>query len=112
MWWDHPSMEETQSYHKTTLAKINLSKESLGLIVILEDGTTPELTHELSKRFGAALPRAREGAVNPDAPACSPSFGTSKIRRILSSHELPACPPMFSLILPHDLLKGTRLKKR
>ena len=42
------------------------------VIVLLEDTTTPRLTHELFRRSGKSLGRAREGTVNPDAPACRP----------------------------------------
>ena len=70
-------MEARQSYHKITLAKINLSKEFLEVTVILEDKKTPELTHALSQRSGGSLVGAREGAVNPDAPACSTQFDTN-----------------------------------
>ncbi len=48
------------------------------VIVSLEDRTTFELTDELSRRFGKSLTRAREGIVNPDAPACNTQFGTNK----------------------------------
>jgi len=82
------------------------------VIVSLEDRTTFELTDELSRRFGKSLTRAREGAVNPDAPACSPSFGTKIIRRDLSLHEPPISPLNFGFILPHDLLSRTHLKNK
>ena len=97
---------------KRTIDRINFSMELMEVIVLLEDRTGLQLTRELSNRLGKSLSRRREGAVNPDAPACSPQFGTNEWRRELSHLELLPSPSKFSLILPHDLLRRTRLKKR
>ena len=69
------------------------------VIVSLEDTTTLELTQELSKRFDQLSRGAREGAVNPDAPACTLEFDTSVLRRDFSPHELLTSPLNFSFIL-------------
>jgi hypothetical protein len=45
--------------------------------VLLEDRRSIELTGGLSKRLGGPAFNAREGAVNPVAPACSMQFGTN-----------------------------------
>ena len=83
------------------------------VVVMLEDRTSLGLTNELSSRFGRSLATTREGAVNPDAPACSTQFGTNNYGESLS---LPNCsnisPDVIGFILPHELLKGTRLKKK
>ncbi len=46
------------------------------VVVLLQDTTALELTHEMSRGFGRSPRRAREGIVNPDAPACNTQFGT------------------------------------
>ena len=63
---------------KRTLDKINFSKESMEVIVLLEDRKALELTQELSKRLDQSSRGAREGAVNPDAPACNTQFDKTK----------------------------------
>ena len=83
------------------------------VIVTLQDRRDLKLTEGLANRLGRSARVAREGAVNPDAPACSTQFGTNNYGETLS---LPNCPnispDVIGFILPHELLKGTRLKKK
>jgi len=58
---------------KRTIEKIILSKESMEVIVTLEDRRDLKLAEGLANRLGRSAHHAREGAVNPDAPACSTS---------------------------------------
>ncbi len=71
---------------KRTIHKINFSKDFMEVIVLLEDRTDLKLTSELSKRFWGSLGTTREGAVNPDAPACNTQFDTSVLRRVWDSN--------------------------
>ncbi len=71
--------------NKKTIQKINLSKESLEVIVSLIDTSTPKLTEGLGTRLKTARVGLRGDAVNSDVPACSTTFesmngGESRIR--------------------------------
>ena len=46
------------------------------VIVNIQDKKELELTQGFHNRLTGVLSGAREGAVNPDAPACSSLFGT------------------------------------
>ena len=72
------SQLEKQLVTKRTIEKIILSKESMEVIVTLEDRRDLKLAEGLANRLAKSARRAREGAVNPDAPACSLQFGTNK----------------------------------
>ena len=80
------SQLEKQLVTKRTIEKIKFSKESMEVIVILEDRTALNLDQTLSNRLGLAEAKMREGVLstkgrirrrfdggNPDAPACRPS---------------------------------------
>ncbi len=83
------------------------------VIVLLEDRKALELTQELSKRLDQSSRGAREGAVNPDAPACNTQFDKTKYGEPLSpSNCSNLTPNTIGFILPHELLKGTRLRKK
>ena len=74
------SQLEKQLVTKRTIEKIILSKESMEVIVTLQDRRDLKLAEGLANRLGKAAHNAREGAVNPDAPACSPLFETQEWR--------------------------------
>ena len=57
-----------------TIERINFKKNSLEVVVLLEDRKNGELTQGLANRLGRSARGAREGAVNPDAHACRPTF--------------------------------------
>ena len=67
------SQLEKQLVTKRTIEKIKFSKESMEVIVILEDRTNLNLDQGLANRLGLAPAKMREGVLNPDAPACRPS---------------------------------------
>ena len=48
------------------------------VFINIEDTTTSGLAHELQSRLSVSAGRVREGAVNPDAPACNTTFDTKK----------------------------------
>ena len=56
---------------RRTIEKIIFRKDLLEVIVSLEDRNEIELSQGLANRLGRLARGAREGAVNPDAPACS-----------------------------------------
>ena len=56
---------------KKTISRINFSRESLEVIVSLEDTSSPLLDNQGDFLGGVVGVGTREGAVNPDAPACS-----------------------------------------
>ena len=72
------SQLEKQLVTKRTIERISFSKEFLEVIVSLEDKKEIELTQGLANRLAGRLSKTREGAVNPDAPACSTQFETNK----------------------------------
>ena len=82
------------------------------MIVSLEDRRDLKLAEGLANRLGRSARKAREGAVNPDAPACSLQFGTNKsgVTSFASNHTI--FPLKSSLILPHDIFRATHLKKK
>jgi len=86
-----------------TISRINFSKESLEVIVSLKDTTSPLLNGQNGLMGGKVAVKKREGAVNPDAPACS----TSSILLIGSPIEKPS---NISFILPHSLLDKSRFR--
>ena len=86
--------------------------EKLEVLINIEDTTSSRLAHELESRTPLSSVRAREVAVNPDAPACSPSFDSNKWCASFRSSNPTAPMKVFSISLPHDLLKITRLKKK
>ncbi len=58
---------------RRTIQKIIFRRNSLEVIVSLEDRTKLNIDQGLANRLGGSARGAREGAVNPDAPACSTS---------------------------------------
>jgi len=103
---------EKQLVTKRTIEKIILSKESMEVIVTLQDRRDLKLAEGLANRLGKAAHNAREGAVNPDAPACSPLFETQEWRCASSPSNQPVFSLTRSFILSHDLLRATHLKKK
>ena len=73
--------------------------------------TSSRLALELRERGSVSAVDARGAAVNPDAPAYSSLFDTNKWCADLKSSN-QASMKTFSISLPHELLKVTRLKKR
>ena len=61
------SQLEQQLVTKRTIEKIILSKESMEVIVNLQDRRDLKLAEGLANRLGRSAHNAREGAVNPDA---------------------------------------------
>ena len=66
---------------RRTIEKIIFRKDSLELVISLEDTTKLKLEEELSHRLGGSAKSAREGIVNPDAPACSTSSNVKLAER-------------------------------
>ena len=82
------------------------------MIVILEDRRDLKLAQRMTNRLGGSAHNAREGAVNPDAPACTLEFGTNKSGVTSSASNHAIFPSKSSLILPHDIFRATHLKKK
>ena len=83
------------------------------MTVLLKDSSCQNPASDLPGCLVGRLGRVREGAVNLRRPACSLSFETKKYgENSVSSNHNDLIPAELGLILPHDLLKGTRLKKR
>ncbi len=89
---------------RRTIQKIIFRRDSLEVIVALEDRTKLNIDQGLANRLGRSAQNAREGAVNPVAPACSTSSilkladSTSSVQTESNSFKT------FSAILPHNLL--------
>ncbi len=97
---------------RRTIQKIIFRRDSLEVIVSLQDRTKLNIDQGLANRLGGAAHNAREGAVNPDAPACSTS-SNKKLADLTSSIQTePDSLQTFSTVLPHALLRATHLKKR
>ena len=80
---------------RKNIQQIKLSKEYLQVTVSLED-TSLEFTEDFSvDGVARGARRAREGAVNPDAPACSTSS-------ILQNGDLPLGLSNFTFRLPRN----------
>jgi len=81
------------------------------VVVSLIDKVTPRLAQELDGRLARVVLGPREGAVNPDAPACS----TSSIRKIngvglnLANYPENNNPDSFKITIPHELLNKARM---
>ena len=74
------------------------------MIVSLEDRNEIELSQGLANRLGGSAHDAREGPVNPDAPACS-SRSNVKLAESASSIQTESDSlKTFLAILPHNLL--------
>ncbi len=84
------SQLEKQLVTKRTIEKIILSRESMEVIVTLEDRRDLKLAEGLANRLGGSVYGTREGAVNPDAPACNTLFEskTGGEKRIRTSDTL------------------------
>ncbi len=67
---------------RRTIEKIIFRRDSLEVIVSLEDRNEITLNQGLDNRLGRSARGAREGAVNPDAPACSPSSNKNLAERV------------------------------
>ena len=87
-----------------TISRINFSKESLEVFISLKDTTSSLIGNSSGILSGKSVSRAREGAVNPDAPACIPS---SILLNGSPFEELSN----LSIILPHHLLDKSRFVK-
>ena len=72
------------------------------MIVFIKDTNALVVEEFFQGQFGRLAKRAREGAVNPDAPACSTSSILQNGVPMVHSSEL-------KLILPHNLLDKKRL---
>ena len=96
---------------KRALQKIVFSREKLEVLISIEDTTSSRLAHELQNRVPASVVGAREGIVNPDAPACRGVFDSMKWCADFSFSN-PTSLTGFPVIIPHELLKITRLKKK
>ena len=81
------------------------------VIVTLEDRRDLKLAKGLANRLGGSVHGPREGAVNPDAPACNTQFDTSMWRCGSSDSNQTVFSSKRSFILPHDILRSTHLKK-
>ena len=74
--------------------------------------TSSRLSRELHSRGCVSSSGEREGAVNPAASACRGVFDPIKLCADLKSSNPTAPLKTFSISLPHELLKVTRLKKQ
>ncbi len=63
---------------KRAIQKIIFSREKLEVLINIEDTTSSRLAHELHRRTSLSVVGAREGAVNPAAPAYSRLFDSNK----------------------------------
>jgi len=72
------SQMEKELVSKNTIQKIIFSRETLEVVINIEDTTASRLAHGLKNRLTFSGVGAREGAVNPDAPACSTQFENKK----------------------------------
>ena len=89
---------------RRTIQKIIFRRDSLEVIVSLEDRTKLNIDQGLANRLGRSAHNAREGAVNPVAPACSMS-SNKKLAHLTSSIQTESNSfKNFSVILPHNLL--------
>src|SRR3989338_5142072 len=75
------SQLEKQLVTKRTIEKIILSRESMEVIITLEDRRDLKLAEGLANRLGRLARGAPGGAVNHDAPACSPSSDKNPAER-------------------------------
>ncbi len=82
------------------------------VVVMLKDGRDLKIAEGLANRLGGSARVTREGAVNPDAPACNSPFDTGVWRCASSTSNQTAFSLIQSFILPHELLRATRLRKR
>ena len=80
------------------------------VVVSLHDRRDLKLTQGLANRLGRSAHGTREGAANPDAPACSTKFETKTGGVALSMSNHSIFCSKFSLILPHDLFNKAHLK--
>ncbi len=56
---------------RRTIQRINFARESMEVVIFIKDTTDWEVENFLNGQSAKVAVRAREGAVNPDAPACS-----------------------------------------
>jgi len=94
---------------KKTVERIIFKRDSLELSIIIEDRTKIRLEKELSNRLGGAARGAREGAVNPDAPACSTGSNVKLVTLTCPVQTRTDFSPTFNVILPHNLLDRSRM---
>ena len=86
---------------RRTIQGIKFSRDFLEVLIFLEDTRGFEAKNFLNSGSGKLTAETREGAVNPDAPACSTSS-------ILKYGESVGSPSNSKLILPHHLTDRTR----
>ena len=89
---------------RRTIQKIIFRRDSLEVIVSLEDRTKLNIDQGLANRLDGAVRGPREGAVNPDAPACSTSSNIKLADSISFIQTESNSFKTFSAILPHNLL--------
>ena len=81
---------------KRAIQKIIFSKETLEVLINIEDMTSSRLSRELQGRGFLAMSDEREGAVNPDAPACRPSSNVKLVSRERIELSTPSLKGMCS----------------
>ncbi len=74
---------------KRTIEKIHFKKETMEVLISLEDKTTPKLTEGLDNRLALAASGGRGGGVNLHAHACSSSSELKNTERLGFEPRVP-----------------------